>query len=236
MGTEAIWIPIALAAAGAGVNQVNTNRTAKKRDRDIAQGIRDSSAQQQKADSAINENLDELSESRAAPFKDKLQDSFIQRIRANQALGTDNIDSVGGTSDAFKRGSTKAKTGAIDYAGVIADLLSSVDAAGNQRTAERKSSNNTGMDLLKFKRNSEQDSFLAQMRAARHRDNPLLAILGAGLSGAAVGGGFGGGGGVPAAAPIAAGSGVTPGSFNTGLGLDKLAEPYRGLPGRVPGT
>ena len=125
-----------------------------------------------------------------------MQDQFIQRIRAKQALGTENLDSAGDTSDRFKRGSANAKTGAIDYAGLISNLLSSVDAAGNQRTAERKSAGDTGMDLLRFKRNSEQDSFLAQMRAARHRDNPLLSIVGAGLSGASAGyagGGFGGG-------------------------------------------
>ena len=63
----------------------------------------------------------------------------------------------------------------------------------------------------------------------------MLAILGSGLQGYGAGGGtfgFGGAGAAATGLPVA-GSGVTPGSFNTGFGLDKLAEPYRGLPGRV---
>ena len=196
MGTEAAWIPLVVSLVAAGAQQYNSSQTAKKRDADIAQGIRNSANQQKKADSAINENLDDLSKSRVEPFKNELQDQFIQRIRAKQALGTDNIDSAGGVSDAFKKGSVNAKTGATDYAGVIANLLSSVDAAGNQRTAEKTSAGNTGMDLLRFGRNSEQDAFLAQMRAARHRDNPWISIAASGAQGYAsglAGGGFGGG-------------------------------------------
>jgi hypothetical protein len=211
MGTEAAWVPLVISLVAAGAQQYNSSQTAKKRDADIAQGIRNSANEQKKADSAINNNLDNLSESRAAPFKDELQDQFIQRIRAKQALGTDNLDSVGGTSDAFKRGSAKAKVGATGYAGIIADLLSTVDAAGNQRTSERNSAGNTGMDLLRFGRNSEQDSFLARLRAARHRDNPWLAIAASGAQGYAsglAGGGFGGGGS-PAATGVVNPNGVT---------------------------
>ena len=210
MGAE-VLIPIALSLAAGGVQQYNTNKTAKKRDRDIARGIIDSGKQQQAADQRIGRNLDELEVSRSEPFKDTLQGQFINRINASRQLGLSNLDRGGGVSDAFTEGVGGAKTGAIDYAGVIANLLAGVDAPGNQRQAEQKGKGDTGMDLLRFKRNADQDTFLAELRARRHRDNPWLAIGASGLSGLAsgmAGSGFGGSPG--AAVPGISGTSAVP--------------------------
>jgi len=233
MGTEAVWIPALIAAAGVGVQQYNTAQTAKKRDEEIARGIRESGIQQDRTNRAIDENLDELETSRAEPYKKELTDTFMDRIKKKRLLGLEGLNTRGDTSEAYKKGADKAKVGSVGYAGLIADLLAGIDAAGNQRQAEFTNASDVGMDINKFKRNANQDAYLAQLRASRYRDNPWLAILGGGLQGYGAAGGNFGYGGTAKTVPITGGSGVTPGSFNTGIGLDKYAAPYRGLPGRI---
>jgi hypothetical protein len=191
MGTEAAWVPAVIALIGAGVQQYNTSQTNKKRDAEIAQGIRKTSEEQKQADRKINENLDKTAKSNVLPFKQDLQQQFMDTIQKKRLQGLAGLDTSGSTSSAYKTGADQAKTGATDYAGTIASLLAGVDAAGNQRQAEGTSAGNLGMDLMRSDRNQEQDTFLAQLRAARHRDNPWLAMAGSGLSGYASGMGGG---------------------------------------------
>jgi len=230
MGTEAAWIPAVVALIGAGVQQYNTSQTAKKRDQDIARGIRDSAEQQKKANLKVGENLNKLEDSRVLPFKEDLQQTFLNTVNKKRLQGLSGLNTAGQESDAYKSASGKAKTGAIDYAGLISSLLAGVDAPGNQRQAEGTAAGTLGMDLSVLDRNSDQDSFLAQLRAARHRDNPWLSIAGAGLSGYATGMAGAGYGGGSTAVPAATGVG----QYNTGIGLDKLMyDPgaYRGIAG-----
>jgi len=234
MGTEAGWVPLVVAAIGAGVQQYNTSQTAKKRDAEIARGIRESSKQQQAANQKIGENLNQLEKSRVDPYQQDLNQIFLDKIQKKRLMALNGLESTpGAMSDAYKTATNTAKTGAIDYGELVSSLLSSIDAAGNQRQAESNKKNDTGMDLLKFKRNSDQDSFLAQLRASRIRDNPLLSIVGSGLSGYASGMGYSGAGvggdGFGGVIPDMAGSG----EFNTGLGLDKymMKNNYRGING-----
>ena len=214
MGSEALWVPIVMSLASAGVNEYSNRKTASKRDRDIAAGIRKTSETQEKANQRINQNVDELSKSTAQPHKDTLQGQFIDRINKVRKQALSGLNTEGGTSDAYRDAAGNAKVGAIDYGGAISSLLAGIDAAGNQRQAENKEFGNTGEDLLKFKRDADQDSFIAQLRASRHRNNPLLGILSAGLSGAAMGtaaGGFSGfGGSGPAASGVATGQVLPP--------------------------
>ena len=184
MGSEAVWVPIVASLVSAGVNEANNRSTARKRDRDIAEGIRKNSETQKKANAKIGKNLDFIEDSSASEFKDTLQGKFLNQLNRQKAAGLAGLDTEGGTSDAFNRGQDAAKTGSIDYAGNIADLLSGIDAAGLQRNAEGFNSGDLGMDLGVLERNSDQDSFLSQLRASRHRNNPLLSIAAAGISGA----------------------------------------------------
>ncbi len=190
MGAAAV--PIAIAVAGASVNEYNTRRTARKQDEDIARGIMKTSATQREANQKINQNLDKLSESTSEPFKETLEGQFIDRVNKARTQALSGLNTPGGVSDAFTDSAADAKTGAIDYAGLISSLLAGVDASGNQRQAENADFGNLGEDLNILGRNADQDSFIAQLRASRHRNNPYLSVLGAGLSGAATGDGFGG--------------------------------------------
>ena len=193
MGTEALWVPLVLSAAGAGLSEYNQRKTAKKQDADIAAGIRKNAETQQKANAKVNENLNFIEESKAKPFKDTLQGQFLQRINQEKRAGLAGFDQVGNVSDAYKSGVSSAKTGAIDYGRLVSDLLSGVDAAGNQRQAEVARSGDLSMDLSKFGRDISQDEYLARLRAARHRDNPWLSIASSALKGA--GSSYGGEGG-----------------------------------------
>ena len=190
MGQAAI--PIVLALASTAATTYNTNQTAKKRDADVARGIRENSKKQEQADQKINQNLDEMEGSRSIDFRDELQASFLDTIAKKRLQAQAGLDTAGGTSSAYKDAAGGAKVASSAYGGKIANLLAGIDAAGNQRQSENSGKIDLGMDLNKFGRDAEQNSFLAQLRAARHRDNPWISMGAAGLSGAAAG--YGGGG------------------------------------------
>ena len=194
MGAE-VLVPLLISAVGKGVSEFSNRRTANRQDREIAEGIRKSSAKQREATQGIDKNLNFLEESSAQPFQDTLQSQFIDRINKARALGTDNLDRAGGVSSAFKTASASGKGEATDFAGKIASLLAGVDAAGNQRQAEGFRAGDLGMDLNRLGRDSEQESFLARLRASRIRPSFPLSIIAGGLQGAAsakAAGGFGG--------------------------------------------
>lgn len=197
MGTEALWIGAALAAAGGAVNEVNNRRTARKQDEELARGIRENAKVQREANERLNTVVDKTAESSAEPFRSERMNSMQQRIANKRAQALASIAQGGNTSDAAKAMEAAAGVTATDYAGGLADLFSIIDAAGEQRLAEGNLRSNASMDLSRLSGDAGQNTFLAQMRARRHRPNPLLGIAGAALSGAGTAyasGGFGGGG------------------------------------------
>ena len=194
MGAE-VLVPLILSGLSAGAKAFNINRTAKKQDRELAEGIRKSSAKKQEATQRIDKNLNFLEESSAQPFKDDLQSQFIARINQARALGTDNLDRPGNVSSAFTKASTGAKGQATEFAGQIASLLAGVDAAGNQRQTEGFRAGDLGMDLKRLDRDADSEDFLARLRASRIRPSFPLSVLSGVLDGgasAAASGGFGG--------------------------------------------
>lgn len=183
MGAAAL--PLVLSVLGAGVGEFSNRRVARQRDRDIAAGIRKTTATQEDANRRIKQNLDLLEKSRAEPFKETLQGQFLDRIRQQRSTALAGLDTPGATSEAFKSATAEAGTGAIDYAGVLADLFSSIDAPGFQRSEEGFRAGDLGMDLSRLTRDADQDTFLARLRASRRRPSFGLGLLSAGLSGAA---------------------------------------------------
>lgn len=184
MGTEALWIGAALAAAGAGVNEANNRRTARKQDREIARGIRENAEKQREANKRLNEVIDRTESSSAEPYRAQRMSSLNRMAQAKRAQALASLEQTGNISDAAKGYGANAAGNAMDYAGTLSGLMSVIDAAGDQRLGEQNVKRDANMDLARLDSDINQNTFLSQLRAQRHRNNPWLSIAGAALSGA----------------------------------------------------
>lgn len=221
MGTEALWIGLALSAASAGVSEANRRSTLRKQDRELAQGIRDQARVRREATQKVNEQIDRTEKSDAQTYRDARMGSMSKTLAKNRAKAMASLQQEGDLSDAARAYQAAQGAGAGDYAANLASLFSIIDAAGDQRRSEGMGRGDLGMDLTRLGGDASQMEFLARMRAQRHQDNPWLGILAAGLSGAGQGiaaGGlnFGGGAGAGAANPAHSTGGATRGWLGSG--------------------
>jgi hypothetical protein len=191
MGAAAI--PIALMVGSAIVKARNDRKTAKKQDREVAEGIRRQGEEQRQANARINETLDFFQESEAGDIRDSLSKRYSDQLRLKQAQGLAGFDTAGDSSDAFKGRSAQRQSDVVGRSDVLQGLFSTIDASDDQRLLEGFERGDLGSDLSINSRNSAAENYLTQLRLASIQRSPWLDILSAGMSGAAQGtaGGFG---------------------------------------------
>lgn len=193
MGTEAVWIPLVMAALGTGVSVYNQNQTAKKQDNTLAQQIRDQQAIQQKANSRTSQLINQQSQQTDQPQKQASQAQFANQLAANQPEALNPLKSVGAVSDAYKSAGANAAQGITSYGNNQADLLSSIAAPGQQRRENQKNLDDYSTDIGNLKTQLGGQDFLSQLKLQGIRQNPYLSaasgLLGAGAGAMSSGGG-----------------------------------------------
>lgn len=192
MGTEAVWVPIVLAAASTAATVANTRSTARKQDNIAAEGIRKQAKTQSDANARLNRTLQAAQESNPDDVQKKAQEQYMAAIRRQQGQATKGLKASGIGSADYSESAGKAANDSVDYASTIGNLMSRIDAGAAQRLNEQFSYGNLGMDLDVLNRNVGQDDFLTRLRLQGVRRNPWLDAGAAAASGYA--GSYGGGG------------------------------------------
>lgn len=205
--TTGTALGLAAMAASAGAQYYNTERTADRQDRTLADNIINQGRKQQVADTAVNEEVRELQASTAADERAQRLSEYMDVVakkRGNAEAGlTPGLGSERFQSDAAD--ATKATQG---YAGKMADLMARIDAPGLQRQGEGFGYGKLATDLGLIGREASGQAFLDQLRLSRIKRDPWLDAAAAGLSGA---------GGAMASGSNATGSGIwTGGKFVKG--------------------
>lgn len=182
------WVATAAALIAAGASVYNSRQTIKKQDQAVAEGIRQKSRVQQRADKRIGEELNQLQRSTpeaervgaVTQYRDALRGTE-QQAQAGQALA--------GLSREYDAATTAGQQRTGGYLSDVINSLSRIDAAGLQRQREGISAGNLSTDLRMLGREAEGIDFLANMRARGVRRNPYLDALSAGLSAYSAGAG-----------------------------------------------
>lgn len=219
MGAE-LLIGAALAAASAGTQYYNTQKTAKRADSALAEQIRNQGRKQREADAKVNERVTDLEGSTSADERAQRLGDYMQNLRANrgkvEAGLTPNIG-----SSAFRDDAAQDAADVMAHAGQSADLLSRIDAAGLQRQGEAFGYGNLATGLSLIGREARGQNWLDELRLRRASQRNAGLDLFSGLLGAgagAVGSGSGAGGwadsGAAGVSPI---SGVTVTGGGTGF-------------------
>jgi len=198
MGTEAVWVPLVMAAVAGGTTYVNNRRTAKKQDRELAEQIKSRSKKQELADKKVNDLISETGASDAADEKGGILKQYLSQLKAAQPSAAGGIQ-VGGAnqSQAYRDDAAKAAMGVEKFGARRADLLSTMDAAAMQRQGEGLDRANVGTEIGQIARQDQGDTFVSNTKIKGIRNNPWLDAIAAAAS--AYGGSYtGGGSGMPA--------------------------------------
>lgn len=197
MGTEAVWVPLALTALSAGATYYNTQRTADKQDNALAAQIRQSGERQRQADAKVNDLITQQATSSSADERSGTLDQYMSQLRAQQGNATAGLNQVGAVSDAYRQSGADASLGVSEYGGKVASLMSRMDAPALQRVNEAIQQGRVAGDIDRIKRFAGGDDYLAQLRLQGIRRNPWI-DAGAQLAGGAARG-YGNGAGAAAA-------------------------------------
>jgi ATPase subunit of ABC transporter with duplicated ATPase domains len=173
MGAE-ILVPLAIAAASAGVQYYNTRQTAKKQDNTLAAQLRADADKQKQADAQTQQLIAKTRSSTDADEKAGSLAKFTQAIQANQANATRPLQTQGAVSDAYKKAGSDAALGIASKAGGLADLVSSIDAPTQQRQNDVRDLDDFKTNIGMIRRDSAGDDFLSQMRLRGIKRNPWL--------------------------------------------------------------
>jgi hypothetical protein len=185
MGTE-VLVGLALAAAGAGAQYVNTTRTEERQDRQLAESIRGQARRQEEADAKVNEEVRKLEQSNAADERAGRLQQYFQTIGRNRRDVQGGITpGIGGAE--FQGDAAKAAAALDAYGGGQAALASRIDAPLVQRQGEGFSYGNLATDLSRIGREVAGQAFVDQVKLNRIRRDPWLDAAGSTLQGAGQG-------------------------------------------------
>lgn len=216
MGTEAFWIPVALAAAGTGVDYYAGQEAASERDRVLAGGIKRQRQRQSEADARINQELAAREASNPDDERQQAMAQFMEQLKRARgpAGGTTDVPTAG---DRYRADSAAAKVGIQNFGTRRADTASRISAPIRQRTGESISADRTGADVGLIGRKARGDDYVTQLKASSITEDPWLKALGialraAGMAYGAGAGAVGGGTSAGSVGGIGAGGGAVPGT------------------------
>lgn len=178
-------IGLILAATGTGVQAYNTDRSLRRQDAALADGLRKQGRIQREANTRVNDEIAALGASTGAAERAESLRGFQDALRATDAAATSGITSnVIDASPRFAERVTQAVRGIRDDANTRAGRLSVIDGARLQRINEGISRGRAGLDLNEIGRQSQGTNYLAQLRAREEQPNPWVNALGQAMAGA----------------------------------------------------
>jgi hypothetical protein len=194
MGTEALWVPAAIAAVGAGAQAYDTHRVAKRQEEEATTLMKNQQRKQKEADSRINDELGQLQGSGPDEERKAAFEAFMAQLRTNSGAAGGTAD-IGGASDRFKQDTEQSQADIANYGSNRADTLSRIIAPTRQRQGEGQSIGRMGSDIDGIARDARAREFLDQLRIQGIRTNPWVQGVGGAMQaagGAMAGGALGG--------------------------------------------
>jgi hypothetical protein len=218
MGTEAFWIPAALAATGAlgaGASYINTKNAQGRQNADLIQGILNQQKLQSQGSGQVSALTRQIAQNTPTQIASKATGDYVSALR-NNAAGS----STGGPSSSsilfgqptsalptnlnansrYRGATTNAQTQTQQYGNELAGEMGNIDAATRQRQNEGLAMNTLGTNLNLLGAQSYTQNSVDQLRAqAAGQQSPWLSLLSKTLQAGAAAGAAGYGAASPTA-------------------------------------
>lgn len=194
MGTEAFWIPAAIAAAGAvgqGVNQMQANKRASNTE---AESIANQAQYRQQATDQVKNLTQQIATNSPQQIANKETSDFVNTLRKNQAgsaqpgaAGSNDtnfgapvsaLPPAAGASSRYKSDANTAQQQVQQYGDTTAKQMSAVDSAIRQRQNEGLAMQTLGTNLNTLGAESYTKNFVDQLRSqAAGQSNPWVGLF-----------------------------------------------------------
>ena len=183
--------PVSLGLMAASVigKTINTRQTFRRKDREIARGIREKGKIGRESAARTEGEIQNLAKSDPEAERAESLTAFMDALAANKE---ETIPGVSGANQRFAEDVTAARAGVAGDASTRADLLSRIDAPIEQRRGESVRRGRLASDTRMFADRGASAEFLAQLRASEQRNNPFvdaIASIAGGVASAGVAGG-----------------------------------------------
>jgi hypothetical protein len=186
-------VSLALLATSIGAKTINTRQTIRRKDREIAAGIRKKGKIGREAAARTQEEIKRVGESDPEAERAESLASFVEALRTGKE---ETIPGIPGANQRFAEDVAAARAGVAGEAGSRAGLLARIDAPQEQRRGEAVRRGRLASDIGVFADRGASADFLARLRASEQRNNPFIDALASLGMGVASGGIAGGGGGL----------------------------------------
>ena len=170
MGTEAFWVPAALAAVSAGGQYVNQKNAASRQDQGEAQAIRDQQQIQTEAAGKASALTKQIATNTPTQIANQATGDYVSNLRKNAAGGSQPgassalAPAAGGSARYNKDvGTSQAAVGG--YGNDLAGTMGQIDAAVRQRQNEGLAQQTLGTNLNTLGAQSYTKNFVDQLRA-----------------------------------------------------------------------
>ena len=183
MGTEAFWIPAAIAAVSAGANYANTTQANKRQDTSEAAAIANQQAIRQKGEAQVNQTVQDIAKSNPNAIAGKATGQYVDQLRRNAAgSSSPGVSSalapVAGGSSRYNADKATAQQAVESYGNEKATEMGDLDAAVRQRQNEGLEMSTLNTNLNTLGAQSYAQNFVDQLRSSvAGQPNPLVSLF-----------------------------------------------------------
>lgn len=195
MGTEAFWVPAAIAAVGAGTQYVNQDKAAKRSTAAQTQAIINQGEKRQEANAQVRGLTQAIAGNSPQQQAAKSTGEYVSQLRKNAAGSTQGgstkdgnqtfgqstsaLPSAAGASSRYASGVADSQREVENYGNEYASNLGELDAATRQRQNEGLGMQTLGTNLNTIGLASYGQNFVDQLRAqAQGQANPWVSLMG----------------------------------------------------------
>ncbi len=189
MGTEAFWVPAALAAVGTGAQFINQNNANKRQQASEVQAIGNQQQIRGNANAQVKQLTDQLAQNTPAQLQGKETGEFVKTLRQNSAgknpsdtnfgQSTSALAPVPSANSRYNSDTAASQKQVQDFGQTNASELSAVDSAVRQRQNEGLAMQTLGSNLQGLNLQSQTQNFVDQLRSqAKGQANPWVSLFG----------------------------------------------------------
>lgn len=178
MGTEAIWVPLVIAAVGTGVQVYNTQQTERRQTNEVNRQLREQADIDKKGQAAVQAQLLKQQQSSPDAFAKSSLDQYMTQIQQSQSKANAGLGAVGAVNERFNEGAADAAGDIFSDSAARATSLSKIDAPRLQRMAEGISFNRTNQDIGRVGALSDSARYLGDIRMRGIKRDPWLDAVG----------------------------------------------------------
>lgn len=175
MGTEAVWVPLVMAAVGTAASVYNTRQTAKKQDQALAAQIESGSKKSKEADDRTRQLVDKLGQSSPDAERNTALSQYVKALSSGGNAATAGLGAEkGAVSSRFAQDAKDAALGVTDYGQTQAGLFSTIDAAKRMRQNEGVDIGRALTDINGISRQARAADFLLGLKTNSIARNPWI--------------------------------------------------------------